>query len=235
MEDLVVIIPAYNEEEIIEYVIKDWHSKLTSLKINFKLVVYDDGSRDNTYSVIQKVAENHLNVIAETKKNSGHGSTILLGYKNYVNKAKWIFQVDADNEMSPKYFNLIWSKRDDFDFLIGSRDNRQQPLSRKLVSLISRMIINIFYGNSIEDVNSPYRLMKSLKFSSLFFKIPNNTFAPNLIVSGYVSISHLKYYQIKIKHNDRVTGEVSIKKWKLFKAAFRSMLQTVKFRFYINK
>ena len=155
--------------------------------------------------------------------------------EKYVDKAKWIFQVDADNEMSPKYFDLIWYNRDKYDFLIGIRDNRQQPFSRKLVSLISRMIINIFYGNSIKDVNSPYRLMKSIKFKSLFMQIPNNTFAPNLIISGYVSIFNLKYCQVKIKHNDRVTGEVSIKKWKLFKAAFRSMFQTVKFRFYIKK
>ena len=233
MKELVVIIPAYNEEDIIDYVINDWHSKLNSLKINFKLVIYDDGSHDNTYSVIQKVAKEHVDIVAETKKNSGHGPTILKGYKHYVDNAKWIFQVDADNEMSAEYFNLLWDKRDEFDFLIGSRDNRQQPSSRKLVSLISRMIINFFYGSSIKDVNSPYRLMKSIKFKSLIFKIPNNTFAPNLIISGYVSLSNLKYYQIKIKHNDRVTGEVSIKKWKLFKAAFRSMLQTVKFRFYI--
>ncbi len=233
MKDLVVIIPAYNEEEIIGYVVKDWHSKLTSLKINFKLVVYDDGSQDNTYSIIEKVAKEHINIVAETKKNSGHGPTILKGYKNYLDNAKWIFQVDADNEMSSKNFNLLWDKRDEFDFLIGSRDNRQQPLSRKLVSLISRMIINLFYGSSIKDVNSPYRLMKSLKFKRLFLQIPNNTFAPNLIISGYVSLSNLKYYQVKIKHDNRVTGKVSIKKWKLFKAAFRSMLQTVKFRFYI--
>ena len=235
MKDLIVVIPAYREEEIIEHVIKDWNLKLTSLKIDFKIVVFDDGSPDSTYPIIQKVAKENLNVVAETKKNSGHGSTILLGYKSYVDNAKWIFQVDADNEMSPKYFDLIWDNRDKYDFLIGIRDNRQQPFSRKLVSLISRMIINIFYGNSIKDVNSPYRLMKSIKFKSLFMQIPNNTFAPNLIISGYVSIFNLKYYQVKIKHNDRVTGEVSIKKWKLFKAAFRSMFQTVKFRFYIKK
>ena len=57
--------------------------------------------------------------------------------KVYVDNAKWIFQVDADNEMSPKYFDLIWDNRDKYDFLIGIRDNRQQPFSRKLVSLIS--------------------------------------------------------------------------------------------------
>lgn len=235
MKDLVVVIPAYSEEEIIEHVIKDWHQKLTSLKIDFKIVVFDDGSPDSTFSIIRKVAKEHQNIVAETKKNSGHGPTILMGYRKYVDKAKWIFQIDADNEMSPKYFNLLWDNRNKFDFLIGIRDNRQQPFSRKLVSLISRMIINIFYGNSIKDVNSPYRLMKSIKFKTLFMQIPNNTFAPNLIVSGYVSIFNLKYYQVKIRHNDRVTGEVSIKKWKLFKVAFRSMWQTVKFRFYIKK
>ena len=81
MKDLIVVIPAYREEEIIEHVIKDWHLKLTSLKIDFKIIVYDDGSPDRTYPIIQKVAKENLNIVAETKKNSGHGPTILLGYR----------------------------------------------------------------------------------------------------------------------------------------------------------
>ena len=235
MKDLIVIIPAYNEEDIIHFVIKDWISNLRLLNINFQLNVYDDGSPDSTFDILNELSKEFEELNPISKPNSGHGPTILYGYKDAVNQAEWIFQVDSDNEMSAKFFENLWNFKNDYDFLIGLRDNRQQPFSRKAISAISRIIVGLFYGNKVKDVNSPYRLMNSAKFESLFSKIPKYTFAPNLIVSGYASRKKFRIFQYPIPHKDRETGEVSIKKWKLFKAAFKSMVQTVKFSFFLNR
>jgi glycosyltransferase involved in cell wall biosynthesis len=228
---LTVVIPVYNEEEIIEKVVSDWHEKLESLKIDFEIHAYNDGSKDNTLAKLIEAANKYPRLKVFNKKNTGHGPTILIGYKNA--ESDWIFQIDSDNEMDSKYFEQIWNEKDNYDFLVGSRAERVSPLPRKIITLFSRLIVKIFYGNGVNDVNSPYRLYRASAFKNAFDLIPENTFAPNVILSGYAALKKLRIYETPIPCKLRQTGEVSIKKWKLVKAAFKSMVQTVKFRFIL--
>lgn len=231
MENLAVIMPVYNEEEAIEKVIKKWSNELNKLEIDYKIFAYNDGSKDNTAKILEELMAKNSNLIVVNKENSGHGTTILKGYKENARNYTWLFQTDSDDEMSPEHFHLLWEKRADYDFLIGERNNRIQTKQRKIISKISRFCVKKFYGKSIWDVNSPYRLMRAEKFIELFDSIPQNTFAPNLIVSGFVAKKKLKFFECQIPCKPRQTGEVSIKKIKLLKAAIKSFWQTIAFSF----
>lgn len=229
--DLAVVVPVYNEQDSVKQVLMEWYEVLCKLGVNFCIFAYNDGSRDNSAAVLEAVAKEYPGYIRVVNKtNSGHGPTILRGYRETSKVAEWIFQMDSDNEMGPDSFSELWSCRDKYDFLAGTRQGRYQMIPRKIVSFVSRMVIRVFYGkNTIWDVNTPYRLIRSEKFRELFLKIPDDTFAPNLIVSGYVARANLPYKQIGVPHRDRQTGEVSIRKWKLFKASLRAFLQTICF------
>ena len=86
------------------------------------------------------------------------------------------------------------------------------------------------YGRrTVWDVNTPYRLMRTSEFMDVYQQIPLTTFAPNVIISGMVARKKLRYYEIRVPQHDRTTGEVSIKKWKLLKAAVKSFWQTIHF------
>ena len=233
MENLALIIPVYNEDEAISFVINEWVEELEKLKIDFTIFAYNDGSKDNTSIILKNLSDLYKNVVAIDKSNSGHGPTILQGYLENAETYTWLFQVDSDNEMQAKDFYKLWEKRNDYDFLLGTRENRVQPLARKIISLVSRCCINIFYGRGIYDVNSPYRLMRSEKFVNIFKEIPRDTFAPNLIVSGYVAKKKLRILEQNVPCYPRETGEVSIKKWKLLKAAIKSFWQTILFSFHL--
>lgn len=232
MLDLVVVIPVYNEELSIAGVLRDWSAVLDSLGMKYVIAVYNDGSQDRTKEVLAET-ESALKgkILVVNKGNSGHGPTILQGYKEYAPKSDWIFQIDSANEMQPDGFAELWSARGEYDFLLGYRGGRTQPLSRKIVSVVSRVTVRLFYGKTVWDVNSPYRLMKSSVFAPVFSQIPANTFAPNVIIAGWVGMKGLRHAQFRIPHTNRRTGEVSIKKGKLFRAAFRSFVQTVSFSF----
>ena len=230
MENLAIIMPVYNEEGAIEGVINDWTNLLNDLKINYTIFAYNDGSKDNTSSILHKLKEKYINLRCIDKNNSGHGATILQGYREQSNDYNWIFQIDSDNEMSSEGFKILWEKRFDYDFLVGTRDNRVQPLTRKIISIISRLTVKIFYGmGGPHDVNSPYRLMRSDVFKKLFENIPTDTFAPNVIISGFVANKKINYFEAPVTCKTRTTGEVSIKKWKLLKAAIKSFIQTIIF------
>jgi glycosyltransferase involved in cell wall biosynthesis len=227
--DLTVVMPIYNEEGAISKVLRQWTKTLQFLEIDYQIVAYNDGSKDETLSVIKKVAQNNPRIIVIDKPNSGHGPTILRGYIDHLD-SPWIFQVDSDGELEPGQFNVLWANRMAYDFLIGRRIQRRSPWPRKLTTWISRCLVWLLYGRSVFDVNCPYRLFRTSKLREHLQRIPSDTFAPNLIISGLASRLKLRVFQMDIVHSERKTGEVSIKKWKLLKAALRSCKQTVIFR-----
>lgn len=228
--ELAVIVPVYNEREAIVPVLDEWRQMLDSLGMRYRIAAYNDGSRDGTTEILTEYGKKHSDTVCVTnKENSGHGPTILRGYREYVEKSEWLFQIDSDNEMPAASFPLLWAAREKSDFLLGRRAGRHQPFSRKLVSMFSRLAVRLFYRASVWDVNAPYRLMRSNCFVQLFSKIPPDTFAPNVIISGFVGKEKLRFAEFDIPHTNRQTGEVSIRKWKLLKSAVRSFWQTVKF------
>ncbi len=228
--DLAVIVPVYNEAEIIRTVLNTWTSMLDSLDISYVIRVYNDGSRDGSLDEIRAAAGVHDRITAIDKPNSGHGPTILRGYRE-SGDAEWIFQMDADNEISCKQFPKFWSRRQEYDFMIGSRENRTGSLSRQGISLVSRLVVRAFYGAGISDANAPYRLMRTSMFNSLFATIPADTFAPNVIVSGMALKKRLRVCEIAVPFESRKTGKPSLFGFKLFKNAVKSFIQVIAFRF----
>lgn len=229
MPELTVVMPVYNEEGAIGAVLAQWLETLDGLSIDYRIAVYNDGSKDATLAVLRGIAQCTPRVTVIDQANRGHGPTILNGYRDYSDST-WIFQIDSDGELGPEKFSELWTHRQEYDFLIGNRIERCSPLPRKLTTWISRGLVWLMYGRAVFDVNCPYRLFKPTSFQGNLRIIPEDTFAPNLILAGLTSCLGLAVYQTDVIHTSRQTGEVSIKKWRLFKAAIRSCLQTATFR-----
>lgn len=230
--ELSVVLPVYNEEEIIGEVLQDWTGELERLHIDFEIHAYNDGSKDNTLEILNKYEARNRKIIVHDKSNTGHGPTILLGYRENSN-AEWVFQVDSDNEITTEFFEEFWQRRKEFDFLIGRRVERQSPLSRRFMTSAARFIVTLLYGKGIFDVNCPYRLMRGQFLKEFISEIPPHLFAPNVLLSGLVCKSDYRILEIPVVHSQRATGEVSIQKLKLLKAAARALWQTILFRFRI--
>lgn len=229
MKELALVMPVYNEEEILENVINDWTNVFEGLDIDFEILAYNDGSKDKSLEILRKNAENNSRLIVRDKKNSGHGPTILQGYRDCVENYEWIFQTDSDNELGTEGFVELWKNRCDYDFLIGKRFYKNRDASRKIISNVAKIITRILCGKGVSDVNCPYRLMKTSVFKDLFLKIESDTFSPNIIVSGFVNRNNIKFFEIPVEWKNRSTGTVSIQKMKLFKSAAKAFFQTIKF------
>ena len=232
-ERLCVVVPVYNEQAIIGRMLEKWSSALDALGIDYEIRSYNDGSRDDSLEVMHQAARRiGSRISVRDKPNGGHGHTILTGYREAAADGfDWVFQIDSDDEMGPEKFGELWSRRGDYDFLVGARGGRKQCLPRRVVSLASRLCVRIFYGKGVWDVNTPYRLMRVSAFRSFFQQIPLSTFAPNVIISGLAARHDLKCFETLVPQHDRTTGEVSIRKWKLLKAAIKSFSQTMGFAF----
>ncbi|MEP1490513.1 MAG: glycosyltransferase family 2 protein [Algibacter sp.] len=228
---LCIVIPIYNEEEIIKVVIEDWINVLNKLNISYKLKLYNDGSTDSTIEVLETLKNYYPGFIELIdKKNSGHGPTILLSYRESLD-AEWVFQVDSDNEIKAHYFTDFWNIKDNYDFVIGKRVNRDSPLFRKVMTYFSFLVVKLFYRKGVKDVNCPYRLMRTSAFKDIFTSIPEDTFAPNVIVSGMASKKKLKIKSFNIQFDARTNGVSSLSSNvpKLLKISINSFLEIINY------
>lgn len=224
--ELAVVMPVYNEEGCIAAVVRSWRDMLCASGMNFVMLVIDDGSRDGTAGILHGFADDErIRVIHQA--NAGHGPTILQGYARAVTLADWVFQCDSDNEMGPDSFGRLWEVRHEADAVFGCRQHRRQNLQRSLISLGSRMVVEGLFGRGIEDVNAPYRLMRSSVVQPILECIPPGTFAPNVILSGALSFAGARVRSVPVPCRPRQTGRVSIVRWKLWKVAVRSFGQTL--------
>lgn len=227
-KELIVVIPVYNEEQIIKEVIQDWVTTLRKLGIDFEIRVYNDGSKDATLAQLNESAEEHKELTVIDKVNGGHGPTILQGYRDA--DAEFVFQVDSDNEMRGEFFADLWNQRESSDLVIGRRKfTFEVPIPRRVVSYIAKKSVLFFYGRGISDVNAPYRLMRKEAFADIFEAIPIETFAPNVIVSGMAVKNKLRIKDKFVPTDFRATGTVSIQRMKLLKVAMKSFRETILF------
>ncbi len=225
--ELAVVMPVYNEEQCIAKVVQSWHEELVRLNIDFRMIILNDGSQDNTGAILREFANcYHIDVL--NKRNSGHGPTILEGYHQAVKLAEWVFQTDSDDEMKPDHFIELWKRRDQYDALFGVRQGRRQTLMRKSISIFSRLVVLLLFGKGVKDVNVPYRLIKASLLKRIIEQIPADMFVPNISISGILTKNHLSIYNQPIPCEGRKTGVPSLNnRMKLLKATVKSFWQTI--------
>ena len=110
MDKLYIVIPAYNEAENIAACVRDWYPIVERYGgEGSRLVVIDDGSKDETFSILSAFAKDRPLLLPLTKENGGHGSAVLYGYRYAIeNGADFIFQTDADGQTDPNEFEAFW-------------------------------------------------------------------------------------------------------------------------------
>jgi len=234
MDKLYIIIPAYNEEDNIRNVIKDWYPVIEKYNGDggSRLIVIDDGSTDGTYQILKEEKCGRPLLHPLHKSNSGHGATILYGYQYAViNGADYIFQTDADGQTLPEEFGVFWEERNQYDMIIGNRNHRKDGVSRKLVAFVLRVTIFLCFGVKIMDANTPYRLMKRKALKELLEDVPTDFNLANVILTVLFYKKKKRVRYIPITFRQRQGGVNSINLLKIIKTGFHAVLDF----FTINK
>lgn len=210
-------MPVYNEEANIQKVIEDWYPIIEKHNGNgqSRLVLIDDGSKDNTYSIIQECTQKYPYIKAITKQNEGHGATILHGY-NYAleNGADYIFQTDSDGQTVPSEFEQFWECKEDYAMVIGNRSKREDGFSRYLVTKVLKGTIKMCFGVNVTDANTPFRLMKANILKENLKLIPEKFNLSNVIIAVIYAKKNLpvKYMPITFRPRQGGVNSINIKK-----------------------
>ena len=227
LKDVAVVIPVFNEEKLIGECINEWLNVLDSVNLNYEILIIDDGSSDATISIVERYGDNQ-NIQLIIKQNEGHGPTILAGYKRAVGIAEWVFQADSDNEINPNQFSALWSRRQGQDAVIAWRQGRDQTTVRRLVTFFARVTTKVLFRCHLRDVNIPFRLFRSETLTILLEKIPSDTFAPNIALSGALSLMNFQVEECPVVFNERIVGESSLSNLGAVRKGGRALLELIK-------
>lgn len=222
---LIMVMPVYNEASSLPSVIQKWVHEFDRLGLKYRIDAYNDGSKDDSLAVLTQLSETYPALTVIDKPNSGHGPTILKGYRDASRDADWVFQIDSDDEISVDEFESFWSKRDNYDFLIGIRHTRQKDMIRLFITKMARFSIALLFGSGVYDVNCPYRLMRVAQFETCFALIPDDMFAPNVAISGFAVQKNYRIFQDTVRYSFRQQGTVSVGSTKMFNKALLSFKQ----------
>lgn len=215
MNDLYIVIPAYNESENIKDVINDWYPIVENASEGSRLVIINDGSKDDTLQIAQKIAEDKKKMTVISKPNGGHGSTVLYGYRYAIKSgADYIFQTDSDGQTNPQEFAQFWELREKYDAVIGNRVVRGDGKSRKFVENVVCLLLKIMFRVKVEDANAPFRLMKADLVAKYIDKLPEDYNLPNIMFTTYFVRYNekVKFVDITFKPRQGGTNSINIKK-----------------------
>lgn len=225
MDTLYIVIPAYNEEKNIENVINDWYPIVEKHNGdgNSRLVIINDGSKDHTYDIMKECAKGRPLLVSITKENSGHGGTVLYGYRYALEHgADYVFQTDSDGQTLPEEFAPFWEERELYDMVIGLRNNRQDGFSRVMVTKVLKLVIRVCFGVNVPDANTPYRLIKADSLKKAVEKIPDGFNLSNVLVSVYFE-KNMKTKYNPITFRPRQGGKNSINIKNIVKIGYKAL------------
>jgi len=152
---VLVIIPAYNEEKVIENTVNN----LVNTTHDVDYVIINDCSKDNTLKICR---EKGLNVV-NLPVNLGIGGAVQTGYRYaYENNYDIAIQMDADGQHDPTYISDLVNKIEEGnDLVIGSRfiekEGFQSSTIRRMGIKLYSTIIKVFTNTIIKDTTSGYR------------------------------------------------------------------------------
>ena len=227
MDNLYIVMPAYNEEANIEEVIGQWHpvcEQISQEGHQAHLVIANDGSKDNTFAITQQLQEKYPLLIPLDKTNSGHGSTLLFLY-NYAiaQNATFVFQTDSDGQTLPEEFWNLWNNRTSADFHIGTRKGRQDGAGRVFVTKTLRLVVWLMFHVWVKDANTPFRLMNVERLKNILAYIPADFFLSNVAIAAIAVKKHEKIAWYPITFRPRQGGVNSINMKRIFKIGIKAL------------
>ena len=235
---LVIIIPAYNEEETISKVIKKIPSKIDGIK-EIKVFVINDGSSDKT-------AENARRAGADkvffNKKRLGLAKTLALGIDKALKEgADIVVNIDGDDQFSPqeieKLIKPILSK--EADFVCGNRFNNGRPVNMPLIKYYGNKIMTYFINwitaEKFNDVSCGFRAYsyQALLSLNLFGQF---TYTQEMFLNLSFKGIKIKQAPVEVKYfanrKSKVADNLFAYVYKTLKIIFRSFVYYKPLRFF---
>lgn len=190
-----VVVPAYNEEKTIAKVIEDL------MKMGLEIVVVDDGSNDDTYNIVESIIkEKKHGLLCRHLLNRGLGAALRTGIEAaLMEDPDVIVTFDADGQHDPQ--DILNVSRPivngEADVVIGERNFKEMPSSKKFGNEVMNIITMIFYGIKVKDSQSGLRAFNKKAAETIIINARDYGVSSEII--GEVKRHDLKLKEVPIK------------------------------------
>lgn len=221
--ELSIVIPAYNEEKRIKSTLENCIKFFSSEKINYEVIVVDDGSKDKTTKVVKESFGKFKNwKIINLKNNKGKGYAVKTGVLEAL--GKYILFCDADGSTPFYEYRKLKEFMNTSHIAIGSRyKNREmvqkkQPWYRTMISRLINIISQIFLVEGILDTQCGFKMFRNDVGKRIFSlqKIERFAFDIEFLMLG--KLFNYKIVEVPIEWSDTPGTKV-----KMFKDGIRAM------------
>jgi len=195
------VIPVYNSERTLPLLIPRLCTVLQETATEFEIILVNDGSRDNSWDVVTQLAAQYDQVIGiNLMRNYGQHNALLCG----INQARYevIITLDDDLQNPPEEIpKLVHRLAEGYDVVYGLAESRQYSPLRRLVTHLTKILIEKSTGAKIIGQSSGFRAFRA-ELQGAFVNYRGPIVEIDVILSwGTTSFNH-----VNVSHQQRTVG-----------------------------
>ena len=220
MNDLTIVIPAYNEEQALATFLPELIAYCRSN--GCRLIIVNDGSKDGTQALLDRPADPSFFTPVHHKVNRGYGGAIKTGIN--ATSTRLVITIDADGQHRLEDVTALYNElqHSDADMIIGNRRKHKESLYRKTGKALIRGIAGLLMPVPIYDLNSGMKIYVTELVQRYLPLCPDNMALSDIITLIFLNQRHL-VLEHPITVVPRTTGESTIS----IKTAFDTVLEIV--------
>lgn len=151
---ITIAIPAYNEEENIEWIVKDCLKNLPKYFNDFEVLFVDDGSQDKTGEIANGLSKKHKQIRVIHQSNGGYSRAMLTGIRGA--KKEFVAYIPADGQYTVNDMSKMYPLMESSDLVLGYRGIRKDyNFYRKFLSYGYLVFLWLLFGITVKDLNGP--------------------------------------------------------------------------------
>lgn len=207
-----VVIPVYNEGPNLRLLMARLYPVLTGMGKSFEIIFTDDGSRDNSLTILKAIALEFPEArIIELNGNFGQHMAILAAFEKCSGDI--VITMDADLQNPPEEIPSLVSMIERGHDVVGTiRKGRQDPLFRRIASRVVNIVTNMMTGMRMNDYGCMLRAYHHNVINNINHCMETTTFIPALAQKFSVNPA-----EIEVAHSSRAAGASKYSFYKLIR------------------
>lgn len=211
-----IIVPCYNEEEVLIYFYENTVQVLKQAGYDYELVFVNDGSNDQTLQILRKLAKQDTHVCyLSFSRNFGKEAAMYVGFQNVHGDFVAVMDADLQDppQLLPEMLDII--KSGEYDSVAARRAGRKgEPVLRSMFARTFYWMMNRISDSEIADGARDFRLMKKEMADAVAEMGEYNRFSKGIF--GWVGF---RTYWMPYENVQRLAGKSKWNFWKLFRYA----------------
>lgn len=209
LPSLTVVLPAYNEEANIERAVRRCVEVLPHMASAYEVIVVDDGSRDATAAVTQRlVDELHPAVrLLRHRRNLGYGAAIANGFSH--GEHELCFYTDADNQFDVGELAWFLPLIEDHDLVVGFRVYRYDTVLRSVLSWLYNRLVGVLFHVRVRDVDCGFKLCRREVVEHV--QLESDDFFVDTELIARARKWNFRIVEKGVRHYPRTAGETTVR------------------------